>query len=668
MNNNQNDSRQQPYQGPVQLTPQGHSLCRWVWKFLSCIGATLTFIRNFISNLVMLLVIGLIILAVNLAGTIKEEAEGMFSGTTQVSELTQVKRPVLYVPLRGSIEEKPFGSSQFDNLRREFDAGINGRITTELIGLEKALQDAASDDRIEYVLFDLEDMGPVSMPVAERIGAKIDALNQAGKKTAAMAVTFSQGAYAIAAHTQHIYLDPMGSVDLKGISLSSLYFRELLQNLEITPYIFRAGKFKSAVEPFTSDGMSSAVKAEYQEVADSLWRNYEDSLSVRKSISRMEILPPAGDFVLALQNYEGNLPLLQLESNLADELKSSQEVLQELSHEYGADPDNYSLPAMLSLSEYQAITARRMLRNGQAAAAADDADSEGTIAVVYGTGEISNDSRDAGNFAPDNLIPVLDDIKDDHKVKAVVLYINSPGGMALASEQIRRKVQDLRDSGLKVVVSIQGMGASGAYWVSTASDKILAAPGSIVGSVGVFAVAFGADRLLNDFGVYQDGVSTHEFARTPVAEPMSDNVQQVQALSVQHTYKTFVDLVAKSRHLDPANYESFAEGRIFTADKAQKIGLIDAVGTLDDAVAEAAKLAGLDPDKVKVEHRTLPADPRMSFLESFLFSSAAKLLPQDVTGLLLKVYDSRIKALSGDNSALNRENLYMVSVLTEPEL
>lgn len=603
--------------------PEGgrrHSLCALVWKALLFVGSVLTFIRNFIGNLIMLLVIGFIVIAYQAASSFKDQAEAVFSGQSELSA-AQAAAQVLYLPLSGALSERPFAGSQFEQIYRRFNENLSGRQTHEIDGIERALAAAVHDDNIKAVLLDLQGMGPISMTAASRIADQVQALNEAGKETIATAVNFSQGAYIIAAAASQICLDPLGSVDLRGIALSSLYYRELLDNLHLTPYIFRAGRFKSAVEPFTRDGMSPEVRAEYQQTADALWSTYERKLHLRRQLSRSVILPQAGEYIKELELYKGDSARMALERGLADELAGRTAVFDRLRAKFGADSGDALLPNMIDYRDYLQLQERQPLRDQR-------------IAVVYAVGSIVEDAADPSLLSAREICALLHNIALDEHTAAVVIYLNSPGGSAQASEQIRRSIEQLKEQGIKVVVSIQGMGASGAYWLASAADRILASEESIVGSIGVFSVGLGFHRLLNEAGVHQDGVATHEFATLPLAQEMGENTRRYYELSVEHTYRTFIDLVASARGLDPAAYERYAEGQIFTAPRALDLGLLDGLGNLKDAQLEAAQLLGGDLEDYSVVNAFLPQDERLSALESFIFNISAAVLPQSLQELL----------------------------------
>ena len=452
------------------------SWCRGFFKVLSFIGAALTFIRNFISNLVMIAIIALIVIAYNLAGTIKEKAVIIASGQEEITTVEQSAQ-ILYLPLKGVISESPLASDDFSNLQRRINEQLTGSVTHELIAIEKALNFAAEDNNLKLVILDLNDLSPMSLAVAKRIGNAVDKVRNAGKEVTALAYSYSQSAFAIAAHCDKILLDPMGQVNLRGIGMSSLYYKDLLNTLKVTPYIFKAGHFKSAVEPYTRNDMSPDVKAEYANLAANLWDEYIKELNVRKVLSRTIVLPDADKYVKELELYKGDTALMQLENNLVDELISREDYLLSLCKDYGTDKSDTTLPNMINYRKYLALKSTpEKLKDKR-------------IAVIYGIGQISGFSNHVYAFTPDNILPLLNEVRNDDKIKAVVMYINSPGGAVKASEEIRRELMRLKELGKKVVVSMNGTAASGGYWVASAADRIIADSSTLTGSMGVLSLS-----------------------------------------------------------------------------------------------------------------------------------------------------------------------------------
>lgn len=287
----------------------------------------------------------------------------------------------------------------------------------------------------------------------------------------------------------------------------------------------------------------------------------------------------------------------------------------------------------------------------------------GRVAVIYGIGEIMDVGERPTDFTPDNIIPLIEQAQNDSNVNAVVLYLNSPGGSVTASERIRRALETFQKHSLKpLIVSMNGTAASGAYWIASQAEKIYATPTTITGSIGVFGIGFGAHRLLNRYGAYQDGVVTNELALTAIAREMPYSQQAMLNMSVEDTYKTFIELVARNRGIKPNDYEIYAEGQIFLADDALSIGLVDAVGNLSDAISYAASQARIRPDGIEIDHIAPGSGSGMGAFDSIMFGAAQAWLPDEVTYSLVKM-----RQISRMTRA-ERPQMMAISPVTSPEL
>ena len=328
------------------------------------------------------------------------------------------------------------------------------------------------------------------------------------------------------------------------------------------------------------------------------------------------------------------------------------------SYDRGAEDNRTSL----QFSDIEAISEakrqiERRLKEGKKA-------SSNTVAVIYGIGEITDYPERPSDFAYDNIAPQIEEAMMNDNIAAVVLYLNSPGGSVIASEKIRRSLEALQKYTVKpIIVSMNGTAASGAYWIGSQAEKIFATQSTITGSIGVFGLSFGAHRLLNKYGAYQDGVATNELAQAPIAKEMPYSQQMMYNLAVEKTYKDFVELVAKNRGLKANTYEIFAEGQIFLAEEAQTLGLVDEVGNLSDAIAYAAKQAGIDPNRLRVRHMSPASQNELGGFESLLFGLSNAYLPPEFTEAMLKLRQNS-KMLKKDGS----NNLMAISPITDPKL
>ena len=759
-----------------------------VCNVMLTIGSWITFARNFVFNIIFLLLMFFVFGGYMAVQSLKENGISFSSTTADQINAIADKAEVLYFDLNGPISEMPFSSSQIDVLQRELESALYGKMSHELVAIEKALELSANDSTIKKVIISVDGMNPVSLSVAERIGSAMELAKAKDKRAegsdfsrevVVVGTTISQSAYAIAAHADKIVMDSLGEVDLRGISMTSLYFKDMLEKAQITPYIFRAGHFKSAVEPFMLNAMSPDVRREYQAIAFKSWDIYKKSIGARSKIAvtSREILPEANIYAQWIRRYGGDRAQLQLAQGLVDEIMPLNLYYEELSEQVNADYDRPYRPAIITYQDYlmrhhaltsdkkagalsqievrpaaiigsinsimanstsvsplssaaatlskstdvaSAITssasadavgagsvadagsAAKLQANGYNYTAngtdrsydrgAEDnrtslqfsdieaiseakrqierrlkegkKASSNTVAVIYGIGEITDYPERPTDFAYDNIAPQIEEAMMNDNIAAVVLYLNSPGGSVIASEKIRRSLESLQKYTVKpIIVSMNGTAASGAYWIGSQAEKIFATQSTITGSIGVFGLSFGAHRLLNKYGAYQDGVATNELAQAPIAKEMPYSQQMMYNLAVEKTYKDFVELVAKNRGLKANTYEIFAEGQIFLAEEAQTLGLVDEVGNLSDAIAYAAKQAGIDPNRLRVRHMSPASQNELGGFESLLFGLSNAYLPPEFTEAMLKLRQNS-KMLKKDGS----NNLMAISPITDPKL
>lgn len=723
---NNNDRTVVLQEGDTIVKKSHHSsICR---AFLA-IGSAITFARNLVFNLIFILMLLVGFVLYTGFNELKGSFENWASGDLEQYAQLVPDAEVLYLDLNGTVQEMPFGSSGLDNLQREIEFSLYGRRSHELLAIEKALELVHHDPQIKKVLIKLDGMQDISLSMAERIGKAMDYAK--AKDTATphevivVGTVLSQTAYVIAAHADRIVIDPLGEINFRGLTLSSLFFKDLLEKAHITPYIFRAGHFKSAVEPFMLNNMSYDVKKEYEAIAYKSWSLYKDLLLVRNQIKNKVILPDAQTYVSWLERFKGDRVGLQLAEGFVDDVMPLEKFYRSLSQEVIADGDDPNRPAVITYQDYlmryyvntQGIASSvgslsnvptpphsatlktnelslsalpnpaSLSQNAVSISAATKEqvnlelqefykstaslipDEGKRIEVIYGIGQIVDFTEKPNDFTPDNIVPLLDRARLDDDVLGVILYLNSPGGSVTASEKIRRAVEEFQDSGKPIFVSMNGTAASGAYWIACQTDQIFATSTTITGSIGVFGLGFGAHKLLNEFGAYQDGVSTNELAQPAIGKEMPQSQQILMNFNVEKTYKNFVTLVATNRNLDVLAYPRYAEGQIFLADDAQNLGLIDHVGTLQDTI-NAMQLTLIENPKLKlknkvaVKHISPSSLSELTGIESILFGLSAKYLPEQITSALLELkQQSRlVKGVRDDQAIL------AISPIGEPKL
>lgn len=650
-NNNQSLPADKSEKSPVIIiegksSGSSHKICKSIGKVLLTIGSIITFARNLVFNLIFLLLILAIFSGIYFANNAKGIVEN-----TAVNADGSVKTvsPILYFDLSGTIHEMPQPDNEYTKFTKQFSDVLNTPEYNDVVSIEEALNTASDDKRIKSVYFNFSKTDRMPMPVASRVKKAI--LDYKKKNPGVMVNAYSDAyntsSYLIATACDKIILDPLGGFTFRGFSASSLYFKDLLNRFNLSPLVFRAGEFKSAVEPFTSNRMSEPVKEEYRKAFNILWLTYLKSLNSRpntgSSIGNLYAVPD--NYIKTLVNYQGSEAELLNKLNLVDELMSQEDFNASLIKLYGQGKSIFE-PKLTGYQDYLTLAS---LSNHESPKKSDKKLS--SVAVIYGIGDIVDKTESPATFSPDNIKEVLDDIRKDKSVNNVLLYINSGGGSVTASEKIRNMLLNFKkETGKTLTVSMNGLAASGAYWISTAADYVYASPETITGSIGVFSLGISADKLLNEYGVYEDGVETSELARTSIAREMPQSQKIEIQLSVESIYKRFITIVRNAHpELQKVDYREFAEGRIFTVYDAKKLHLINDIDTFDNLIANAKKQIEKDKNTIcKVKHFVPDGIDSQFILKRLLSTHIQWLVSDNTLKMLLSWFDTA--SVKGSNT------------------
>lgn len=472
--------------------------------------------------------------------------------------------------------------SQMDPLAELFAPDSPGEV--ELGSITKALEQAASDDRIRLAVLDLDELFGVSAGQAMVIGEAIRIFQASDKEVIAYGSGFGQSQYLLASYADALYMHPMGQLILPGYGGNNLYFKELLEKLNVRIHVFQAGQYKEFVEPYSRTDMSDEARQANQSLLDELWSAYRAQLIENRELEA-PLLDRFTDSLPEQLAAMGDLATVALEHHLVDELLNLDEVRARVANEVGYAGDGEFL--RIGFEDY--LRANPVKQDGGRA-----------VAVITAEGPIVMGRQSQGVIAADTISTLIRRAREDDSVGAVVVRVNSPGGSAFASEIIRQELELLQLTGKPVVASMGNVAASGGYWISATADQIYAGPTTITGSIGVFGIVPTFERALTAIGVYTDGVGTTPLSRAfdPFAG-LSADMAQILQLNTDETYEQFVNLVARGRDMTPESVDVVAQGRVWTGSTAQSHGLVDELGDLEDAIARAAELAELDEYRVK---------------------------------------------------------------------
>lgn len=599
------------------------SIFKFVGMFFKGIWKLITFIRLALVNLIFLASIGII----------------YFIYTNAESPVPTVsKESALIVNISGPIVEQATYVNPMDSLTGSL-FGQSLPKENVLFDIVETIRRAKDDSQISGIVLALRDMPETNLTKLRYIAKALNEFKASGKPIYAVGDMYNQSQYYLASYADKIYLAPDGAVMLKGYSAYSLYYKSLLEKLDVNTHVFRVGTYKSAIEPFVRDDMSKEAKESASRWLGQLWGAYIDDVAANRQLDAKTLNPDMNEFLALLKANNGDLASLSLNVGLVDQLATRQQVRKELVDVFGSNgEDSYNY---VDFYEYQSTMTPKFNL------ASDD------IAIVVASGAIMDGSQPRGTVGGDTVAALLRQARNDDKVKAVVLRVDSPGGSAFASEVIRNEVEALKEAGKPVVVSMSSLAASGGYWISMSADRIIAQPTTLTGSIGIFSVLTTFEKGLNKLGIYTDGIGTSPFSDVGVTTGLSDGASQAFQMGIEHGYSRFIGLVSQSRQMPIDKVDDVAQGRVWTGQDALEFGLIDKIGDFDDAVALAAELA-------KVEQYNLywveePLSPAQQFIQDFM-NQVSVHLGIDATAMLPQALQPVAKQVLQDTNMLQSFN------------
>jgi protease-4 len=496
----------------------------------------------------------------------------------------------LLITLDGSVVEQPSPEDPFA-LLGEAQSVHQYRLRDVVHAIERGARDSA----IKAIVLDLTRFQGTGQVAAQRIGAAMDLARKAGKPVLTTALAYDDDGYALAAHASEAWLSPLGMVALAGPGGSQLYYKGLIDKLGVNAHIYRVGTYKSFVEPFIRTDQSPAAKEANQALASALWKDW--LANVVRARPRADVAAYAADPMIVARRFGGDGAKAALSLGLVDKLGDDFAFGAHVAGIAGEDPgERPGGFASISMEDY--------LRHHPATG------HKGKVGVLTVAGDIVDGEANPGTAAGDSIAKLISDALSDGDIKALVVRVDSPGGSVTGAETIRQALLQVRKAGLPVVISMGNVAASGGYWISTTGDRIFAEPSTITGSIGVFGIIPSFEKSLAKIGVTTDGVRTTPLSGEPdVAGGVSPQFDALAQASVENMYRRFVGLVAAARKLTPGDAERIAEGRVWDGGSAHQLRLIDRFGSLEDAVAEAARLAKLRGGDARPRYLDPPSSP-----------------------------------------------------------
>lgn len=536
-----------------------------IFKIFKYVGRFFTFIRNFLINVMLLLAVIAIVFSF-IPGEVAQIPIGAVLRLDISGDIVEEKK------LLNSVE-KLFGES--------FSLDVP-EPETALQDILDTINNGATDDRIAVMLLNLKDMANAGLNQLQTIGEALDRFKQTGKSVIAAQDYYTQAQYFLAAHATKVMVNPMGGVDIHGFGVYHLYFKDALEKLKINYNVFKVGTYKSALEPFTRDSMSPADQQQNKLWLTALWQVYTEGIAKQRNISPAAIQHYTNNIAEALRSTGGSTAQLALATGLVDQIATRQEATAYID---SLTPTAAGAAKIIASADYL---------DSMTPSYQEETSKQSKVGLIIAEGSILPGKQPPGMIGGDSLALLIKNARENKAVKTLVLRINSGGGSAFASEVIRQELLELKKSGKPVVVSMGAVAASGGYWIAADADEIWASPATITGSIGIFGAIPTFERSLAALGVYRDGLGTTPLAAglditQPLPEPLKDAIQQ----SIEYNYDQFLQIVANGRKIAKSKVAELAAGRVYDGQTAQTLGLVDNLGSLEDAIDAAAQLAKL---------------------------------------------------------------------------
>ena len=476
---------------------------------------------------------------------------------------------VLCIDLSGNITDRPYNKTLQDLLNGDVETGDN------IHNILKALKEAEENEKIKGVFITCSgsSMGPAT---ARTLRNAIKDFKKNSKKwVLAYGHEITQADYYVASVADEIYLNPVGALDIHGLTSAKMFYTGLLQKLGVEMQIFRVGTFKSAVEPYFRTDMSEANRLQTQAYIDNIWKQMVDDIAESRSV-KANIITEYADSLYAFSDAK-----IAKDMKLVTDLCYQHQVEEKIQKRLGVEKRD----------DINFVTTMTAANAGN-----DSMNSDNQIAVLYAEGDIVESGID-GEICSNDLVPQIIALAEEDEVKGLVLRVNSPGGSAFASEQIWEAIEYFKGKKKPVAVSMGDFAASGGYYISSGADCIFAEPPTITGSIGIFGIVPCMQKLFNDhLGLTTDYATTTPNANIDIYHPLTQKQCDAFQSSVNRGYETFTKRCANGRHISQDSIKSIAEGRVWDGISAKRIGLVDELGSLNEAIVWVAKKAKVDTD------------------------------------------------------------------------
>lgn len=566
-------------------------------RFFGSLGTGFKFIRNLVLNVLFL------VLFVGFISVLLSDDD----------KVTVPETAALVLSIKGNLVEEKRWVDPVEAAINESAGGAEPEHEVLVRDVVKVIEHAAKDNKIKVMVLDLADLGSASQDKLKTIGTALEKFKAADKKVFATGAMYAQNQYFLASYADSINLNPQGAVLLEGYGSYPMYYKSALEKLKITTHVFKVGTYKSAVEPFLRDDMSPEAKEANSAWLNELWTEYKKQVAERRGFAIDNFDETFGRLYERVNAADGDLAKYALDAKFVDTLKTAEQFRQDIIALVGTDQENHTFN-QINYQDYQHLVIPSMPVVNPLT---------DKVALVVARGNIIDGNAKAGTIGGDSTAKLLRRARLDEKVKAVVLRIDSGGGSAFASEIIAEEVRLLKAAGKPVIASMGAVAASGGYWIAAPANEIWASPTTITGSIGIFSLFWSAENVMGTLGLNVDGVGTTELAGfsagLPLYKGLTPDAEKLLQRLIDRGYDEFITHVGNSRNLEKTAVDKVGQGRVWTGTKALEFGLVDKLGTLDDAIASAAAKASLTQFDVWVVEQEL--SPQEQLLKQ-MFSSA----------------------------------------------
>ena len=566
--------------------------------FLHIVWKALTIVRNATANIFFIVIVVVLLMAI-------------FADR----EETLQSNSVLVLNPAGKLVEETAPPDPTQAILRKLGNEASKAGETRAQDLIDAIRQAATDPRIKAMVIDPRNLQGCDTTKLKDIGKAIRDFRETGKPVLAHAMLYSQGQYLLASYADEVSVNPLGGVLISGFGMYQTYFKGLLDKLDINFHVYRVGDYKTAAEPFMRESMSPEARESSRKWLGGLWQAYLAELGANRSVTAEDVTDYVENIDTRLRDAEGNAARLAVTARLVDDIRTGDQFVQFVAGKIGLKPENLN---RVEFRDYLHLAGAEPSEGGE------------IVGIIRGRGPILPGKHSEDMMGSESMAALFRKARQDPNVVAVVLRMDSPGGSAAASEEIHHEIARTQEAGKPVVVSMGSVAASGAYWIASGANRIVASPTTLTGSIGIFAAFPTFEKAADALGVVSDGVGT-----TPLADlgnPLRPISPQVDA-SVRHIlrfgYDLFINRVANGRRLAPEDVEKMAQGRVFLGKTAYENKLVDQLGDLDEAVKTAGALAGLTVAKSRELRREPSA--REKFLQAVAATGRVFASPQSPT-------------------------------------